>query len=242
VTPDLPIAYDPVVLKRMSPTQAEACLAEAAASPLSDPRTHYPPWYLHRWHFLPEGYLSRRSVAGYDHVIRRIYHAGMERQALTRVAAIAKRLRPQAVLEVGCGPGHGIAALHRSLPGVSLTGLDLSPFMLERAETRASSGERATALVHGSAAALPADRGSFDLVVALHLVGHVPAAVAAAAHAESARVLRQGGRLVTVDHWWHPQPLSPLRNVRSSWLVPGLTRLSVWAHADGVVDRPGGPA
>jgi SAM-dependent methyltransferase len=222
------IAYDPPVLKRMSPAQAEACLADAAASPLSDSGMHYPAWYLHRWHFLPEGYLSRRSVAGYDHVIRRLYHAGMERQALARLSTMARRLHPEAILEMGCGPGRAIQALKRALPEARITAVDLSPFMLERAARRA--GTDAAEFIHASAAALPSSAGSFDIVIAAHVLGHVPATVSSAAHAEAARVLRKGGRLIAIDHWWHPEPPSPLRRLRSSWLVPGLTRLSVWAQ------------
>jgi ubiquinone/menaquinone biosynthesis C-methylase UbiE len=200
--------------------------------------THYPAWYLHRWHYLPEGYMSRRSVAGYDHVIRRVYHAGMEGQALARLSTIARRLRPEAILEIGCGPGRAIQALKQALPEARITAVDLSPFMLERAEQRA--GTDAADLVHASAAALPSAAGSFDLVIAAHVLGHVPAAVSAAAHAEASRVLRKGGRLIAIDHWWHPEPRSPLRRLRSSWLVPGLTRLSVWSHAGAAeADRAG---
>jgi ubiquinone/menaquinone biosynthesis C-methylase UbiE len=74
--------------------------------------------------------------------------------------------------------------------------------MLERAERRVPSS--AARLVHADAARAPWADGSFDAVVAAHLLGHVPGDIAAAVMREAVRLLRPAGVLVVADHPWHP--------------------------------------
>ncbi|MBI2765306.1 MAG: class I SAM-dependent methyltransferase [Chloroflexi bacterium] len=190
------------MLKTVPPGRLRHCLRQAESSPQSDASIGYPAWYLRRWHFLPEGYLSRRSVAGYDACIRRVYSALAEAQVHRAIVSALRRVQTADLLEIGCGPGHGLAALRRAFPCARLTGVDLSPFMLERAEQRIP--PLAARLVHADAARFPWAEGSFDGVVAAHLLGHVPLDVAAAIMREAARLLRLGGVLVVADHPWHP--------------------------------------
>ena len=56
-------------IKRISPARSARHVLAAAKLPLANREVDYPEWYLHRWHFLPEGYLSRRSAAAYEHLI-----------------------------------------------------------------------------------------------------------------------------------------------------------------------------
>jgi len=97
------------------------------------------------------------------------------------------------VLEVGCGPGwlwEGAADLPA---GLRLTLTDLSPGMVEAA------GGRARALSHfetvatrvADAQTLPFDDDAFDIVIANHMLYHVPQPDVAVA--EMARVLRPDG-------------------------------------------------
>lgn len=187
----------------MPPERIRACLAEAAASPQSAAGFGYPAWYLHRWHFLPEGYLSRRSVTGYDQVIRRAYSMLREDELLRRAAHWLRAARPRTVVELGCGPGRAVEAVARVLPAAQITGIDLSPFMLERAARRAPK-DGGVALLHGDATNLALGDGSADAVVAFHLLGHLPRQARAAAIDEAARILRAGGLLLVADHRWHP--------------------------------------
>jgi SAM-dependent methyltransferase len=105
------------------------------------------------------------------------------------------------LLDVGTGTGAlAIAALER-WPQLSVTGLDPSQEMLDRARSAAErrlegSVDGRLELVQGDAAELPAEPASFDVVVSsfvLQLVDRRPAAMR-----EARRVLRPGGTFAWV--------------------------------------------
>lgn len=219
------------MLKRMAPSLARRCVDEARRSPLSDPVVHYPQWYLQRWHFLPEGYLSRRSAAGYERLIRNVYNAASERRVLDRLVDAVARQAPKSLIELGCGPGRGLEAVAARLPGCELAGLDLSPFMLERAERRLEESAVAATLVHGTGMEAPLLPESFDAAVATHFFGHLPRAAAQRAWDEAARILKPGGRLYVIDHAWHPRLAAPLARVGSIGLLRGILRFTVLQKA-----------
>jgi ubiquinone/menaquinone biosynthesis C-methylase UbiE len=99
------------------------------------------------------------------------------------------------VLEVAVGTG-------RSLPhypsDVRLTGVDLSPAMLDIARRRAADLNRAVDLREGDAERLAFDDASFDTVVCALALCTIPDP--ATAIAEMRRVLVPGGRLLLLDH------------------------------------------
>ncbi|MBB5874375.1 ubiquinone/menaquinone biosynthesis C-methylase UbiE [Allocatelliglobosispora scoriae] len=105
------------------------------------------------------------------------------------------------VLEVAVGTG-------RNLPfyptDVRLTGIELSPAMLDIARRRATELGVPADLRAGDAQALPFADGSFDTVVCALSLCAIPDH--GTAIAEMARVLRHGGRLLLLDHigsrWW----------------------------------------
>lgn len=204
----------------MRQDDAQRWVALARQSPLSDPDVGYPDWYLQRWHFLPEGYLWSRSVRLYEQRVRHVYNAFNERAVLGLVRGFLRRSGAENVLEVGCGPGYGLAEL-AELPGVSLTGLDLSPFMLDAAKGRAGCAR----LLHADATRLPLPDRSLDAVVAIHLLGHVPATIATKIAAEVARVLKPGGQLVVADHAWHGLPLLSWRASSEARAAGGAIRV-----------------
>ena len=188
----------------------------------------YPLWYLQRWHFLPEGYFSARSVRFYEQFIRRIYNVGMERAILERCRDEVLQARPSTVVEVGCGPGNALRAL--AVPPVRLVGIDLSPFMLEAARR----DNPMVQLLHRDARNTGIEHGSVDLVFAMHLLGHVPHAVADEIVAEAARVLRVGGRMVSVDHSWHrvPELAGRFERPGARKMLAGLQTMSVWQRVE----------
>ena len=218
------------MLKRMPASRADELIERANGIPLSNPRVDYPRWYLHRWHFLPEGYLSRRSAAGYDHVIRRVYSQLNERSAIRAVVRQLEAAQPASVLEVGCGPGHLMKAVAASRLVADLVAVDLSPYLLERARKRVPQGR--VRYVHADGTKLPAGEGEFDAVVASHYVGHMPEDVQALAAAELARVVRPGGTVIVVEHSWHAWPkVADLRPADSKRLNGGLVRLTAFERA-----------
>jgi ubiquinone/menaquinone biosynthesis C-methylase UbiE len=100
------------------------------------------------------------------------------------------------VLDVACGPGIVVEALARSAGEV--IGCDITPEMLEKARERcAKAGLKNTRFTPGRAEALPFPDASFDVVVSRSAVHHFPDP--SAAFREMARVVKPGGRVITVD-------------------------------------------
>jgi len=111
----------------------------------------------------------------------------VEHTRLRVIAEMATGQPTDTILEVGCGGGH---ILDRITAG-TLYGVDLSPFMLEKA--RARLGDRAT-IVKGDGQRLPFDDGMFTTVVCSEVIEHVPDP--AALISEIARVLKPGGTAI----------------------------------------------
>jgi ubiquinone/menaquinone biosynthesis C-methylase UbiE len=106
---------------------------------------------------------------------------------------VAAAARPGArVLDVGCGPGHLVERLADR--GLTVSGIDLDPAMIERAGRRL--GDRAE-LVAADVASLPFPDASFDLVVSTLSMHHW------ADHRggldEIGRVLKPEGRALIFD-------------------------------------------
>lgn len=221
------------MLKRISPERASELIDAARRLPRSNPATGYPAWYLHRWHFLPEGYLSRRSAAGYDRGIRNLYNAGVERALIEKVVRRIAASTPDAVVELGCGPGRLLASLADSRVARRLVGVDLSPYLLERADRRLDG--RDVDLVHASGLSVPAEDGAFDAAVAVHYVGHLPEDQRTRAVEEIARLVRPGGHVVIADHAWHPWPRNTLLALRqASSHASRLIRLQVFERLESL--------
>ena len=194
-------------IQQMPADVAEGCLRRAYRAPAAVPGIHYPDWYLHRWHGLPEGYLSARSVLLYDRYIRRLYFAMSEQRVHGVVAELLSRSRASSVLEIGCGPGRALAALGRRLQAATLHGVDLSPFMVSAAGRRLAAAAVHASVAHGDARHLGWSDRSFDAVAAMHLFGHVPENAGREMLSEVGRVLRPGGELILVEHRWHSLPM-----------------------------------
>lgn len=94
--------------------------------------------------------------------------------ALERVPAATR------ALDVGTGTGRGAQALVTRFPEAEVTGVDVSPGMIEEARQRVP----AASFEVGDAAHLPFDDESFDLVTHTNMIPFLD---------EVARVLRPGG-------------------------------------------------
>jgi ubiquinone/menaquinone biosynthesis C-methylase UbiE len=121
----------------------------------------------------------------------------------TRLLLGEARIDPgERVLDVACGTGAAIGVLLESEPGQSVTGVDLSPGMLDAAR-RTFGRHPNVAFREAPAEALPFDPGTFDVVIsasALHYFERPATALS-----EMVRVLVPGGRIVILD--WNRAPL-----------------------------------
>jgi len=97
------------------------------------------------------------------------------------------------VLELGCGNGKTLGAIRGK--GIDMVGLDIS-----RVGMMLCPPELPVSLVQGDAAMLPFQDGSFDLVLANHVLGHLPLEGRERASSEIRRVLVQGGEVRVLVH------------------------------------------
>ena len=102
------------------------------------------------------------------------------------------------VLDVACGTGN--AALRAAQAGARVTGVDLTPELLDEARRLAAEAGADIEYLEGDAEALPVPDASFDVVVSV--MGCMFAPRHRVAAAELARVLRPGGRLCVTG--WAP--------------------------------------
>jgi len=107
------------------------------------------------------------------------------------------------ILDVGCGPGDLLCAMARRQAGWgALVGLDFSPGMIAQAVSTAA-GLPAHFSV-GDAQALPLPAGTFDVVLARHMLYHVPDIDRALAECD--RVLGPGGRFLAATNSANSMP------------------------------------
>jgi phosphatidylethanolamine/phosphatidyl-N-methylethanolamine N-methyltransferase len=122
-----------------------------------------------------------------------------------RLAAI-QRMDIQAaerVLEVGVGTGINLSLYPKHC---SITGIDFSSSMLEKARERTARKElRGIRLLQMDAADLKFADDSFDIVYAPYLISVVPDPVKVAC--EMRRVCRPGGRIIFLNHFLSPNPI-----------------------------------
>lgn len=116
-------------------------------------------------------------------------------------------LRPgERVLEVGCGSGHLTRRLAER--GIDVTGIDANPNAAEVAGTDRVKTMRAESLEFGDA--------SFDAIISIHAIEHIPALEAA--FTEMARVLRPQGRALFI---YPAEPIMGLYAIPTSVILHG---------------------
>jgi SAM-dependent methyltransferase len=135
------------------------------------------------------------ATGDYDAMIRQ---EGLYAVGARLVEAVA--VRPgETVLDVACGTGN--ATIPAAQAGGQVTGLDLTPELLDVARRRARDAGVTVAWQEGDAEELPFDEGSFDVVLSSFGCMFAPRHETVAD--ELARVLRPDGRLGLVT--WTPE-------------------------------------
>lgn len=133
--------------------------------------------------------------------LRWVAEAGFSGERL----AIARELRPWAgdsrrFLDLGCGTGQ----FAPEFPGAQYVGVDPSTGYL-----RFAAGNRPGSYVASSGEALALATGSFDAALVCGVLHHLPDAVARAAMAELARVLRPGATVLVMEDIPPPDGQNP---------------------------------
>ncbi len=129
-------------------------------------------------------------------------YAMMNRWDPRHMVTVAEHLDPRAgdrILEVGCGRGHLTKRL-RDL-GADAIGIDANPHAAEQAVTEGVST--------GDAEALEFPDNTFDKIVSVHAIEHIPDIEAA--FSEMSRVLKPGGKALFI------YPAEPIQGI---WAVP----------------------
>jgi SAM-dependent methyltransferase len=103
------------------------------------------------------------------------------------------------MLDVGCGAGQ--IALPAARMGVRVTGVDLAPNLVKKAQERAAAEGLRVEFEEGDAEALSYPDGGFDIVVSL--IGAMFAPRPALVAAELLRVCRSGGTIAMAN--WTPE-------------------------------------
>lgn len=115
---------------------------------------------------------------------------------LSVILDLAGPLAGRSALDAGCGDGSLALALARH-GAAHVSGFDLDPRMVARAQAQAESGPIGIGLTVARSEALPYADQSFDVVTCVAVLAFVPDPEPAIR--ELARVLRPGGRLVIGD-------------------------------------------
>ncbi len=127
---------------------------------------------------------------------RRIYDElkdkPFDRELLDRFSLTVARAGP--VYDIGCGPGHVARYLHET--GVDVTGVDLSPEMVEQAR-QLNPGLKFKV---GNMAKLDLAENFLAGIVAFYSIIHIPRPQVVSVLQEFSRVLRPGGWLLLAFH------------------------------------------
>jgi ubiquinone/menaquinone biosynthesis C-methylase UbiE len=157
-----------------------------------------PSYYSNQnFHGIKGGYLTSGAAVTYDAITQYVLPPN---ETLVRQALInAIQGNPRRILDLGCGTGSTTLMLKQAFPEAEVIGLDLSPYMLVRAEHKAQSAGLGIKWQYRLAENTVFTDASFDLVTASLLFHETPPTVSQAILNESFRLLTVGGEVLILD-------------------------------------------
>jgi ArsR family transcriptional regulator len=138
------------------------------------------------------------------------------------------RPNAQKVLEVGPGKGEFLKALGNRFNDV--TGIDISPVMLDQARNQVADMSNVS-LLEGSTESLVKQDAQFDIIIYNMVLHHVP--MPEAEMAQCARLLKSGGLLIVTDLCSHDQEWAK-EQCGDQWLGFEPEELHMWANKHGL--------
>lgn len=162
------------------------------------PNLIYPEYYRQEnFHGIKGGYLTPGAAVTYDPITQ---YALPPNENLVRQGLIDKiRVKPQRILDLGCGTGSTTIMLKQTFPQAEVIGLDLSPYMLVVANTKSTLSSLNIQWLHGNAETTDFESNSFDLITASLLFHETPPNISQAIFRESFRLLKTGGEMLILD-------------------------------------------
>jgi len=163
-----------------------------------NPQLVYPPYYEQQnLYGIEGGYLNPKMAISYD---SRTQYFLPPQETLVR-QGLLDRLQgtPQRILDLGCGTGTSTLMLQQKFPQASITGLDLSPYMLVMANNKSKQAGLNIHWQQGNAEHTGFPIGYFDLVTASLLFQETPTLISQAIIKEGFRLLKGGGQLIILD-------------------------------------------
>jgi len=122
-----------------------------------------------------------------------------------------------AVLDVGCAKGYMLHDFKELIPGLTIAGIDISEYAIERAMETVKPYLRV-----GNARELPYEDNSFDLVISINTVHNLPPDECRQALREIQRVTRRNA-FVTMDAWHNEEEHRRMEQ----WNLTALTYMHV---------------
>jgi ubiquinone/menaquinone biosynthesis C-methylase UbiE len=149
------------------------------------------------FHGIKGGYLTSGAAVTYDPITQYVVppNETWVRQSLID----AVRVQPRRILDIGCGTGTTTIMLKRAYPEAEVIGLDLSPYMLVRAQHKANETGVNINWRHGDAEKTGFPDASFDLITASLLFHETPPVVSVGILRECFRLLTVGGQVLVLD-------------------------------------------
>lgn len=150
-------------------------------------------------------------------------------------ATISKwAVKPQRVLEVGCGEGAVTEILASTFPEAQILAIDITPRAGRMYRARAEGVEFRQATVQALAEEQPS---SFDLIVLSDVIHHVPNDLRAEVLSAIGKALAPGGRFVLKDWSQSTTPIHWLCHAGDRWLTGDRVAHLKPAEAKALVSR-----